>query len=347
MAAATTETPDNSAAKAEFKLSAFDREFKALAKQAEETIRARYGEQIDLGSPRAELVCLNKFMATYRRMKPEEFYGYFESLFKHKREAILVSTKDDRWLRKSKIVLQFGAGANLPPDVLEKVKQVRVMLSDIYDIAYDLKDRAEKLLDGIELRDDAAGDKDLIRPNILLLHVLRIFYHLLDDGADKDVVGMNVTELEASLGVARRTVGQEPWKLVGRSLSGNAAASGGISKIFQLATSAMERFGIKPPEGMRAPTDDEVANVIENVLSNETAVNAAQGLFTSLQGVKDLPTAMQVVTQQITSDPKTIEALQDSIVNTAQFAQMNPPTATPNPEPVNPPTPNPPPSNLE
>jgi hypothetical protein len=197
------------------------------------------------------------------------------------------------------------------------------MLSEIFLIACDLQQTAERALDGFDEQiAQAAGGKDLIRPNILLLHLMRIFYHL-NDGADKESLGIIVTQLENELGVAKKTVGSEPWVTTTPiSTSGQqTAASGGLSGLFTMATSMMEKMGYKPPPGMKPPSEGEISTVISTVFNNETTQNAIQGMFTSLQGCQDFGSAVQTVVKNVT-DPATMEAIQGSVMQTAQMAAL-------------------------
>lgn len=255
-------------------------------------------------------------------MGPDEHYVYFENIYNRRRREILNSHQDDRWLRKDRIVIQFGDGIK---GMEEKTKQIRIMLSDIFLIACELQASAEKSLDGIDEQfSQGAGGKDLIRPNILLLHLMRIFYHL-NDSQDKKQLGIIVTQLEKDLGVANKTVGSEPWN---SKQSQNTQESnkqnnngGGLSGLFNLATNMMEKMGYTPPNGMKAPTEDEISSVINTVFNNETTQNAIQGMFKSLQGCQDFGSAIQTVVQNV-ADPKIMEEIQGSVVQTAQMANQ-------------------------
>jgi len=316
-----TPSPDEKLIKLEFKKKAFDREFRSLMKQSIETIQARYGMSIEFGEVRPELVCLNRYLSIYNNMDPQEHYRYFETLYNRKRNEILNCLKDDRWIRTGNINIQFGEGIRATREIEEKRKQVRIMLSDIFLIACDLQQLAEKALDGIDATfANAAGGKDLIRPNILLLHLIRIFYYL-NDSADKDQLGVIVTQLENDLGVTKKTINEDPWKKATQATVTSPAATGGLSGLFTMATSMMERMGYKPPPGMKAPSEAEISTVIVTVFNNETTQNAIQGMFESLQGCQDFGSAVQEVVKNVT-DPKTMEAIQGSVMQTAQMAAL-------------------------
>jgi len=320
--ASLTPVSDEKALKAEYKKIAFDREFRLLVKQSQEAIQARYGVSMELGETRSELVCLNRYLGIYNSMTPQEHYSYFETLFNRNRTSVLNCLKDDRWIRTGRLVIQFGEGIKGMP---ERCRQIRIMLSEIFLIACDLQQTAERALDGIDEQiAQSAGGKDLIRPNILLLHLLRIFYHLTDS-ADKESLGIIVTQLENDLGVSKKTVGSEPWITPATTAAASGtqtAASGGLSGLFTMATSMMEKMGYKPPPGMKPPSEGEISTVISTVFNNETTQNAIQGMFTSLQGCQDFGSAVQTVVKNVT-DPATMEAIQGSVMQTAQMAALS------------------------
>lgn len=316
----TLSVPNNEAIKADFKREAFDKEFRSLIKQCKETITAKYGMSLEFGNSRPELICLNKYLGIYNNTKPEEHYAYLETIYNKKRTAILGTLTNDNWLRNGNLVIQFGDGIKVSREQEERRKQIRVMLSAIFLIAVELQEHAEKVLEGIDNQFIGDGGKDLIRPNILLLHLMRIFYHL-NDGSDKAQLGNIVTQLENDLGVTKKTVGQEPWNM---SLpnSSTPGLTGGLKGIMTMATAMMEKFGIAPPPGMTDHTEEEINNVVNNVFNNEVTQNALQGMLSSLKGAPDLNTAFQKIVTNI-ADPKTMEAIQQTVVQTANNANTS------------------------
>jgi len=260
-------------------------------------------------------------------MEPQEHFQYFETLYNRKRVDILNCLKDDRWIRTGNIIIQFGDGIKTTKEKEEKRRQIRIMISDIFLIACDLQNSAEKTLDGIDEKfSSGAGGKDLIRPNVLLLHLMRIFYYL-NDSNDKEQLGKIVSQLESDLGVSRKTVSEEQSKLVS---STEPIPTGGLSGLFTMATNMMEKMGVKPPPGIKPPSEAEISNVINNVFNNETTQTAIQGMFSSLKECPDFGTAIQQVVKNVT-DPKTMESLQGSVIQTAQSAAMNNGIAPPDP----------------
>lgn len=330
---ATPAAPDLAQLKATFKSSSFNRELRLLIQQCEDTIRSRYGVSIEMGEVRAELTCLTKFSNMYAKMQPEEFYQYFENIFNRKRVEILNTVKDDRWIRTGRISVQIGEGGR--KELADKLKQHRIMLSDIFLIACDLQEQSEKALDGLDEQfTQGAGGKDLIRPNILLLHTMRIFYHLAE-GEDKKALGVIVTQLESDMSMKNRTVGSEPWLKHATPATGGTGTA--FSGIFNMATGLMEKMGYTPPAGMKPPSETEITAVIGNVFNNPTTQNAIQSMFSSLQGCTDFGQAMQTVVGNVT-DPVTMEAIKASVAETGYAAARQPgpqpnPDAAPSPDP--------------
>lgn len=309
--------------KAESKKRAFDKELRALIAQSEETIIARYGE-MKTGDIRDELLCLRRYLEIYEKTDPQNHYGYFETLYNRKRQNILNCLRDDRWIRTGNITIQFGAGIKVSKEMEERRQLIKIMLSDIFLIACDVQERTQRSFDGVDEKFiQEAGGKDLIRPNILLLHLIRIFYHL-NDGDDKIQLGVILTQLETDLGVKNKTVrDQAPSADIASQFGASPAAAGGLSGLFTMATSMMRKMGYEPPPGMQPPSENEISNVISTVFNNETTQNAIQGMFSSLQGCQDFGSAVQTVVKNVT-DPETMRAIQGSVKATAEMAALNP-----------------------
>ena len=303
------------AVRADFKKSSFDREFRMYIKQAGETIATRHSAMIEMGDVIAEQVCLNRYLNIYNAMTPEEHFEYVETMYNRDRIGILNTRNDDSWIRKGSVVIQFGQGVRGLP---EKCKQVRIMVSNIYQMACELQVQAEKRLEGLDEKySQGAGGKDLIRPTILLLHLFRMFYYL-NDGIDKPQLGAIVSAYEEELGLTKKTVGSEPWNV--SSVAANALGNGsGLSGIFTMATTMMEKLGYKPPEGIKAPTESEITNIMTGVFNHETTQNAIQGMFTQLQGCNDFNSMVQTVVKSV-ADPNTMEAIQGAVIQTANIA---------------------------
>jgi hypothetical protein len=313
----STASTDENLNKERIKKQGFDRETRQFIKQAQETIQSKYGSLIELGQTRPELVCLNKYFNIYNSMMPEEHYCYFEQFYGRHRSQILNILQDDSWLKKKGLAIQFGEGIKTLAD---KCKPIRIMVSDIYILACELQQTAEKALDGIDEK-FAQGGKDLIRPSILLLHLLRIFYYI-NDTTDKPELAEILSKLEEDLGipVERRTLTKTQTS---NSKADASESEDGLSSIFSMATNMMEKMGYQPPAGMKGVTNKEITQVINKVFMNPATQGAIETLFSSMQGCNDLNSAIQTVVKNVT-DPATMNAIQDSVISTSQMAAQMP-----------------------
>ena len=218
----------------------FNRELRLLIEQSQETIQVQ-------GNLPVELVCLNKYWAIYKTMKPSEHYQYFETLFNRNRLAILNCQHDDGWIKNTNLTIQFGEEVEDPCP--------KIMISKIYNVAIELQVREEKILDDSgEQFASGEGGKNLMRPSIILLHLARIFYHLTDTD-DKVVLRNIVGYYEDELGVP------EHCRI-------------GIPRIpiFQSSNWALEILGIPnimKKMGYKRPSDNEISNVINMVFNND------------------------------------------------------------------------------
>lgn len=307
----------------------FDREFRSFIKQSQECIHSRYETSIKLGQTRTELVCLNKYLSIYNNTNPEEHYNYFETTYNKNRFSIIKTPRDDTWLKGKNVVVQFGEGLKMSggEGMEEKRKQIRLMISSIYNIAVDLQNMAEKSLDGIDesFTKDAAG-KDLIRTNILLLHLYRIFFYL-NDNPDRDILGPIVNKLEDELGVVNKTSITTPSNnnasttpLVGDGADN--AISGGISGLFNMATGIMKKMGMEPPAGMVAPSEGEINRVISTVFNNQTTKTAIEGMLTSLKDCDNVESAVQQVMKNVTT-PELLSSISNTTMEATNSVMNN------------------------
>ena len=299
-------------ARIEFKKSSFDLQFKKLLEQLLEIINEKYGTDVGV----TERTAINKYLVIYNKTRPEEHYPYFENLYNRNRSQVLCTLTNDSWLRRGKQVIQFGDGLVLT----DRMKEKRIPLSSVYNMACELRTSAENIFDGLDSK-LTGNSTDLIRPSIIQLHLMRIFYHLIET-EDKVEIGKILTTLETDLQCKTRTVGYEPWRIIPPKPTASSSSGGGLSKLFPLAISMMEKFGISAPEGMVGPSEEDITNVVTTVFENPGAQNLIQGLVGSLQGCTDLGSAIRSVVNTV-GDENSIGIIQDSIKATADIAQQS------------------------
>ena len=311
-----TKSLDNSN-KLMMKEQGFDRGMRSLIKELEEVINERYGSSEEYGV-RDELLFLRKYLSVYDRTKPEEHYQYFEALFGRKRPDILKSLDDDSWLRNGRVVIQFGELIKNNPELEERRKQLCIMLSQIFNIAIDLQTKAEEMLETVGESLVQTSNKDLIRPNILLLHLFRIFYYL-NEGRDKQQLGIILTKLEDELGIKKKTVDLFKETPIPSATGSGASAIGGL---YTMAAELMGKFGFAPPADMVPPTEEQIGTVMNSVFSNETTQAAIGNMVASLKDCTDLGSSIQTIMKTV-GDPATIEAFQGTINETVKSAMEN------------------------
>lgn len=306
--------------KDEQKKQKFDNEFKAFIKLAKEVLKDKYGTSaIDLGEC-VEAKSIDSYMAAYNRMDPQEHYQYFESLYGRNRKNILTCLEDDHaWVQFGKIIIQFGEGLKVANKAMaEKRKAMYIDISTIYLLARDLKLQTDETLSGIDEKfTSEIADSDKYRPDLLLLHVLRIFY-FLNDGADKQSLLTIVNKIEENIFGSKKT--EIP---VVETNTNTQNTTGGLAGIFNIATTMAEKFGIKPNPGMKAPTEAELFGVLNRVCNDPNTTNFVQGIIGSLNGVNDIPTALHTVVNNLTANSANLEVLQSTINQSAQAAYQN------------------------
>ena len=279
----------------------FNKEFNALIKQLQETLSAK-----DKYLKNPVKVYLRKYKRIYDKTLPSEHFDYFLSVYERNRTGVLNGLKSDNWLQQGHdnkgIVIQFGEGI---PDI---AKDKRIMLSVIYRKACDLRDEAEARLEG--LPDDACQEEfDLIRAEAIQLHLYRIFHLLCDDVKDKDKLRDIVEDLEDNLGVVETT-----------KVENNAAPNmAGLGSIFNIATEALGKAGIKPPDGTSPPNAQDINKVLGTVFNNPDTTNTISGIFSKPSGCQAIGEALSTVVTELNS-PQVKEAIAGSIQNTGQAA---------------------------
>lgn len=308
------------ATKEDIKKINFDNEFRALIKLCKEIINDKFGITIELGTNCPELTCIDNYMIAYNKMDPVEHFRYFESLYGRNRKGVLTCLVDDHsWAQYGKIVVQFGEGLKVTDEkAIERRKTMKVEISAIYLMACELKSQSEKVLSAIDEKFiDGASNNDKFRPEMLLLHVIRIFY-ILNDGADKQQLLAIVNSMEEKILGAKKTEIPVPTEASNNNPPANLA--GGLSGLFSLATGMMEKMGYKPPADMKAPSEAQISQIVNNVFNNPNTVNAIQGMVSSLNGVQNIGDAVQTVVASVTNGSPNMEALNNTILQTAQEA---------------------------
>lgn len=271
----------------------FDKEMKALFAQSLEILN-KFKKVKE-----TELDCLNKFISIYKKLTPPEFYIYFENLWKKHKTLILKS--DDDWLKED-VVIQLGDHRE---ELKHKFVHHKIMVSIIYASALKLKKVADDTLK--DLSDEYRQDKDLIRPDILLLHLLRLFYITTNE---KDLEPL-IQELETKLKVTNKLITASPVDL-------NASLDAFVNTI----SNTMKQSGINLPDNIQIPTASQLIETINSVMNNPGIKSMVSGLTESIKNNDELAPSLESLFKSMTSTDS-INTFKDTIAKTAEIAKEN------------------------
>jgi DNA-binding FrmR family transcriptional regulator len=299
----------------------FDKSFRDYIKKCKDTIKDNFGDDMDKAYRDPNMETIKNYFRLYKKMNVSEHYQYFEKIYSVNRSQIL-SGENDEWIRKGDIIIQLGGltpTGNKATD--EKRKRNRIYVSNIYNLSCDLRDQTKDLYNGIDMEYiEEKGKSDMKGPDLLLLSIMMIFFHL-NSNDDKVLLVKIINKLEDKLGITIKTEMANPTSNINIGASSDNTGSS-FSGLFSIARTIMESSGIKPPPDMKTPTDGDVSKAINAVFQNEGTQNVIQKMVSSLQGCTDIGTAIQSVVKDI-ANPTTISALQTSIQQTAQEAVGN------------------------
>jgi len=262
--------------------SALGQEFERLFKQLTLVL-----DNEDLGKlglttkPNPIRVGLNRYTKVYAKTSPEEHVEHFNKVYHRYRVNIVAS--QDSWLTSSQpVVIHFS----------EPKDNVCIRLSAVFGKSLTQKVDAEKRLEG--LPDDAyQACEELIRPDAIRLHLYRIF-KLICPEEDRIRVSALVAEIERDLGIGS---------------DGVVAATGdGLGGLIGMATQALGKFGLKPPQGTQMPSAEAMTRGLNTLLTSDATQNVMKSVFTNLQGASSLEDAITRMAKTVTN-PSTIEAI--------------------------------------
>lgn len=202
-------------------------------------------------------------------------------------------------------------------DSKDKFKGIKIMLSKIYQSAIELQDSAIKTSTGLS-QSVTTQNKDLIRPSILLLHLMRLFYVVCEDDDKKkllDVIGV----LEKDLNVKNKLVKPSMMPSLGPSLMADGHGSS-LAPVFDVATSLMKQVGLPVPDDVRAPSDGQIVDVLQNIAKNEAVINLFQTVANSFKKNEDFAATATSFLQNMLQ-PEAMEGLKSSILKTADMAK--------------------------
>lgn len=269
-----------------------------------------------LDSPNPIMCYLKKYVKvyeidikTYQDDGLEDHIAYLDKIYQSCRSDILKGYSNDKWLRTGNINIQFGEGSDRAP------KDVRIMLSAIYNTACKLKDLAEKRLDGLP-EEEYQNAHELLYPSIILLHLYRIFRDISPN--DSKILSNIVADLESDLGIT------PPDKSTDRSTDKSTEGvkandiTSGLTGFFSIAKDIMKNFGL---EG-NLPTETEFTQTVNSLMTNPTTLNTINKVFKDFQGTKSAP-GVENIGQSISNlvqsiaNPEFLNTFSSSLASTA------------------------------
>jgi len=296
----------------------FDRELKALIIQSSEILSLRYGVSQTMGKTRKEKSCLDRFESIYNKVEnPSEFYIYFKKLYLKKRNLILKSLDNDSWLRNGNITLQFGEYCE---ELQGKCDNIKILLSNIYNCALELKESSQNTFGDLS-EELSSQDKNIIRPSIILLHLMRIFYILSDNEDDTLALSIIVNTIEEDLNVKNKTV--KPIVNPFNNMSANPdILSDTLNTVFSMISNVAKSAGIEGMENLQAPSGQQIKEGLDSTINNVNIQSGINNLLKAVNNKEDMVASVTNFLQEMLK-PELIESVQNALVKTAEIAKDN------------------------
>ena len=255
----------------------FEQSLERLFKILQKVLEVKENYVLNLTGTNATLTFLNKYIkayeydsAKYGKEGIKSHINYFEKIYQANREAVLNGYKSDGWLRNGQIVIQFGEETNGIG-----ISNVKILLSTIYNEACDIRVRAEEKLVGLS-DDEYQKCQEIIYPEIILLHLYRIFVYILEqkpNSPDLTKLKTCLRDLEIELKITT------PTTSVSSSTPSNSTENnlGGLGGLLNMATQFMQKIGMNV-EGIQMPSENDINSVIGNIFNNPQVVQTVGDL---------------------------------------------------------------------
>lgn len=275
------------------------KDMNALFTQLKRTLESKEKTKlIKSKHPNPVRLYLNKYSQVMDRTLPEEHEEYFMEAYRKYRIPILAN-KNDKWLRKNNVQISYGGS------------KIRIMLSTIYNTACQLAEEAEKKLEGFP---DTAYEEctDLIRKDIILLHLYRIFREFAPEKDEKQLSSA-IRKIEEILGLdSEEDVSKD-------SSSSLAGAMNPLADLSKLASTIVSGLNTTAAENNISPDEmPDLGKVIGSVFENDALKGIMKTLMNAVSsgtesgGKPSFENAFGQVIQSLSSPE-----FKDAIVKTA------------------------------
>ena len=290
----------------------FDQEMKSLFEQSIEILNNRY--TINLGEPKPVLKYLKRYNQFYKATLPSEHFIYFKSIFDNHQKVIIKSLEDDSWLKKGNIVIQFGAHL---PQLKGKCLDIKIKLSKIYNCAIELQESAYNVIADMN-QEMLEPSKDIIRPSIFMLHLLRIFYCVCNK-ENQDLLLPSISSLESDLGVKNRLsqpASTLPFANIMNMFSGLTDDPEGsvLAPAFEGITSMLKQGNHDIPDNIKAPSNKVLLGYINDIVNMEGVKETYSKVSSAVNNKDDLMTTIGNLAKNV--DPNIFTTMYDQFVKT-------------------------------
>lgn len=287
----------------------FDKEMSALLEHLVNVIKTHEEKKLKLENKTNPILkFLIKYKKTYEKSEPEDHKDYVMTLYDKHRTAILRGHQHDNWLKNNTVIIQFGDGS-------QKIfREIKIMLSSIYNTACTLRDETNERLDG--LPDSAYQDcPELNYPDILLLHLYRIFREIVIDPKDRKRLAEIVQEIESLLGIES----DSPIESLPNSISGALNAASGF----------LSQFGINLPKD-KIPSEQDFGQVLNSIIQSPQTQQVFGTIFKDMENCEDPQQAIGKLFSSLQQSPVTKELLSNINQTANQTVNSDPvPAAEP------------------
>lgn len=236
-----------------------EKEIKKLLFECREALEKYHKTALACGRTIPQLTTLDNFEQVFKRLGTEQCIGPFEHFFNNNRKLILSVLSNDSFLRDGSLYIQMGVGTTLE----KRMTKHKLQISSVYEACCFLREEAEKLSEQTDSDSFRGECKDLIRPNVILLHLIKILFYISTSSQDTDKLKKMIAELEVALDVP------EENRLVKNIVSAETAINQGpttakapqedlgsmLSKFAPIFSTLMNASGVKAPI---IPTDGQV-----------------------------------------------------------------------------------------
>ena len=262
--------------------------------------------KIDRSGPNPILKYLGKYAQVYDKTSksdPLEHLPYFVPIARRYLDKI--ASGDDTWLLTGSINIQYGAGTKAE----SKTKQIKIMVSSIYQVACTLRDEKEAQLEG-QPDEEWSKAHELNYPDILLLDLYRLLV-LASPECDRPKIRSQIERLEQDLGLTQGAT--------------TTMSQGGLSSgaLIGMASQFASRLGINLPQGS-LPNEREIGNLIDTFIGNDSTRNVIGQMFNEIQDCKTPGDLVNGLVRTL-NDPQLAEALTSTATETMRSAGMSMP----------------------